>query len=167
MRWRCKPIPSQGELLALFTYEPESGKLFWRVNRTGGTYAGDEAGTTNTEGYLRVKIKGTFYQVHRIIYAMQTGVAPDRVDHKDGNRKNNAWSNLRPATGQQNVFNQKLRANNTTGFKGVSRRGRKFVACITARGRQVTLGTFDDPALAHEVWCLAADLLHGEFANHG
>jgi hypothetical protein len=163
--------PSQERLLSLFDYDPESGRLVWKVRR-GSMRTGAVAGTPNHDGYLRVKIDGKqVYLAHRVIFKMVTGSIPEKIDHKDLNRANNAWANLRPATNPQNGANQGIRRNNSTGFKGVcfnKARG-KYQADIRAadKGIKLYLGLFATPEEAHKAYCAAANTLHGEFANHG
>lgn len=89
------------------------------------------------------------------------------VDHIDGNGINNTRDNLRPATNQQNLFNQRLRSTNTSGYKGVCRdkHQRRWTAYIMVDRKKKHLGTFDDieeAARAYDAACLS---LHGEFAR--
>ena len=48
------------------------------------------------------------------------GYMPEMVDHRDGNRLNNKWANLRDATRAENLWNSKRPTTNTTGVKGLS-----------------------------------------------
>jgi len=50
------------------------------------------------------------------------------IDHIDRNRLNNDLTNLRWVSYNENNVNRPLHKNNTTGFRGVSRSGDKFVA---------------------------------------
>lgn len=45
---------------------------------------------------------------------------PDIVDHRNRNRADDSWSNLRPATAQMNVLNSKQLSTNKSGVKGIS-----------------------------------------------
>jgi hypothetical protein len=93
------------------------------------------------------------------------------VDHINGDGLDNRRSNLRPCTRSQNMANRGRQRNNTSGYKGVSRSGRKWCARIYApnpnggRSRALTLGRFDSPEEAHAAYCEAAKRLHGEFAR--
>lgn len=86
---------------------------------------------------------------------IQTGDWPPRdrdVEHRNRNRADNAWSNLRLATRSQNNMNTGLRSDNKSGQKGVGRRqdtGRWY-ARITVDRRVILLGHFDsfDDAVA-------------------
>lgn len=163
-------LPSRDLLLTLFAYDPKTGHLTWKVNCTGGTHAGDKAGYVGRQGYVLVKVGGNRFRAHRLIFLMMTGEAPDMIDHRDTNRRNNAWSNMRVASSSQNAANHKLRKNNTTGYKGVTfnRRLGKYQADIRwGRGNPRYLGLFNTPEEAHAAYCEAADKRHGEYANHG
>ena len=89
------------------------------------------------------------------------------VDHKDGNGLNCQRSNLRVCeiVGQNN-FNQGIRVDNTSGYKGVSwhPNNRKWMAKICIDGKQKHLGCFDNPAEAAHTYDQAAKELFGEFA---
>lgn len=82
-----------------------------------------------------------------------TGEPPcDRVDHEDGVRNHNWWSNLRIANNQQNGANSKRKKNNTSGYKGVywSKQRQKWAAKINVSGRQIHLGFHAYPVAAHK-----------------
>lgn len=86
------------------------------------------------------------------------------VDHIDCDPTNDKWSNLRLATRAQNCANSTARKN-STGFKGVQARGKKWVAGIKIDGKRVYLGRFDTPEDAHAAYCRAASAHQGEFAR--
>lgn len=92
-----------------------------------------------------------------------------QIDHIDGNKLNNTRSNLRPATNQLNQANVGLQKNNTTGFKGVTKRtkGRAswYIARIGKDRKRHALGCFKDPAEAHAAYVSAANQMFGEFAR--
>jgi len=105
---------------------------------------------------------------NRLAVFWMTGRWPKKfVDHKDVDNSNDRWSNLRHATPKQNGANQKLRSNNTTGFKGVSRTTGcdRFSAGIRVDGHRKHLGCFRTPELAHEAYKRAAKKFFGKFAR--
>ncbi len=87
-------------------------------------------------------------------------------DHIDGNGLNNRRSNLRPASNSQQVANQGVRSDNTSGYKGVTwREDRgKWEAKIQSGGKRRCLGLFDDKIEAAKVYDHAALEAFGEFA---
>jgi hypothetical protein len=90
------------------------------------------------------------------------------VDHRDGDGLNNRRSsNLRIATRGQNAANAKLRADNTSGFKGVTlhRVSGKWQAYINANGRRHSLGYFETPEEAGAAYASAGPRAHGDFAR--
>jgi len=67
------------------------------------------------------------------------------VDHKNGDPTDNRRANLRKCSRQQNQSNQKLRRDNSTGYKGVgyvASRG-KYHAYIGFKGKLHHLGWFE------------------------
>ena len=125
-----------------------------------------------TKGYAArsVKINGRKRNIfmHREIIGIS---ADDKriVDNIDGNKLNNCTSNLRVCDAFQNMHNRDVQRNNTSGRKGINWHKKKKVwqARIKSYGKRIFLGNFKTIDEAHEVYCLAADLLHGEFANYG
>lgn len=87
----------------------------------------------------------------------------EQADHINGDTLDNRRSNLRIATQSQNNMNGKRRKDNTTGYKGVSKRGNKWRAYIQVGYKQFHLGYFETEELAHRARCEAANELHGEF----
>jgi AP2 domain len=79
----------------------------------------------------------------------------------------NRRSNLRVATASQNKMNAAMRADNTSGYRGVCfhKPNGKWIAEIAAGGKRHYLGIFPTPALAHAAYCEAAKTLHGAFSR--
>ena len=160
-------LPTIEVLNALFEYK--DGRIFNRINRRTSK-AGEESGFLHkSSGYRAVKVNGSRFSTHRIIFSMHHGWCPDFVDHVNGNPLDNSIENLRPATRSQNMYNRKLNANNTSGVKGVYWCAPKkaWVAQIAVNAKRRSLGTFKTKELATEFLELAREMFHGEFANHG
>jgi hypothetical protein len=91
-----------------------------------------------------------------------------KIDHRDTNRGNNRWLNLREATNSENGCNRAAPSSNTSGSKGVSwysPRG-KWRAAITVHGRQRCIGYFDKKEDAAAAYQKAAISHHGEFCRN-
>jgi hypothetical protein len=158
---------TQERLKHLLEYDPEDGVFTRRVACRPCCRAGDEAGYMH-KGYRRVTIDGSAYLVHRLAFLWMTGEWPTgHVDHRDGNKLNNKWSNLRPATWTQNQGNKPVRLDSTSGLKGVAWRPRiqKWVAYIGSNKQRVHLGVFTSKEDAHDAYVKAAQIRFGEYAR--
>ena len=159
-------------LRALLHYDPETGVFTWRVSRHHPR-AGVEAGYRRSDGYMEIRLDGRgsrHYRMSRLAWLYVTGEWPAaEIDHIDGVRANNRWSNLREATPSQNRWNGKTPKHNTSGFKGVSwhRHRGKWVANINAHRKRQFLGEFDTPWQAYQAYLKRAAELHGEYARLG
>jgi len=164
-----KPLPTYERVTGLLHYEPETGVFTWR--HTCGdrhTIAGQVAGGINVHGYRAIRIDGGRYRANRLAWLWMTGDWPTHiVDHENGIKADDRWSNLRAATKSQNNANSRLKSNNKSGFKGVVYREKfgKWTAQITVNRTHRYLGAFDSPEAAHEAWLAAAKEAHGEFAR--
>jgi hypothetical protein len=159
------------EAARLLAYDPLTGVVRWLIeaNSHGGKiYPGDEAGTLK-DGYIHIWVFGLVYRAQHLAWLFMTGEWPDPrldVEHRDRNRANNAWTNLRPATRSQNNMNASLRSDNRSGTKGVSRvtKTGKWHARIVVNGKHICLGDFTNLSDAVAVR-KAAEIQHfGEFA---
>lgn len=149
-------------LKELLYYNPETGIFTRLVSASVGTYAGDIAGNLNADGYVQLCIDYKIYRAHRLAWFYMTGEWPTKqVDHKDGIRSNNVFSNLRSASNAENCQNQrKPHKDSSSGFLGVSKKGYKWRSAITINGKQVVLGYFKTPELASEAYVAAKKNLH-------
>lgn len=156
------------ELKSLLTYDPETGYFTWLVDRPHTVKAGDRAGCLGPQGYVTINIRRQWHRAHRLAWLYMTGKEPPpMLDHADGNRANNCWTNLREATVTQNNANRRMETTNTSGFKGVyfSKHAKRWRAQISVNNKAKNLGYFDTPELAHEAYLAAARELFGEFAR--
>lgn len=158
---------SHSELLRLLDYNPETGIFRWKVTASGRAKAGNVAGSIGGNGYRRIRIFGTEYLAHRLAWFYVKGdLPPSDLDHKDGSKINNRFSNLRVSTVSQNAANRRLPATNTTGFKGIRARANdRWRAAIEHNGKHISLGTYGSKEEAHAAYCEAAQRLFGEFAR--
>jgi len=135
-------------------YYPTTGELFWKKSPSNVVKKGSRAGSIDSSGQRQIKFKGKVYQASHVIWFIVHNRWPIEIDHKDRNPDNNALTNLREVSHQQNCHNRK-RANQS-GFPGVSRKGNKWLARITLDGVTYRLGTFDTPELASAAYQQAA-----------
>lgn len=148
-------------------YSPTVGVFEWR--RSGRKIRrGLLAGAVVGNGYVRVCVDGKPYPAHKLAWLYMTGEYPEGpIDHIDGDRSNNAFSNLRLATCSQNSHNMKLRRGSKTGIKGVTMIRGKYQACIRKNGAYAFRKTFSTLEEAEEAVRAKREEVHAEFANHG
>lgn len=115
-------------------------------------------GSADTRGYLCVRFQYQKYFVHRIILTTFEGASPDpeknQVNHKDGNKQNNALENLEWATATEQVshsWGMSRKAGQT--------RGRYKIAQYTLEGKHME--TFDSVLHA----CSKRNLKRGTIYN--
>ena len=165
------PPPLTPERLReLLSYDPLTGVFTWNVRRSQRAEAGAQAGSEKARGYVEIKIDGRLYKAHRLAFMWMTGeFPPEHVDHINGQKADNRWCNLRPATRSQNLCNQQQHRGSASGLKGAfwdAGKGRWFSA-VRVRGSRFDLGYFDSAEDAHAAYCAAAKRLHGDYANFG
>jgi AP2 domain len=156
------PLPSQAELKRLFSYDPATGALTWRVNTGTKNFIGKRAGTP-CDYYWRVSINGKLFLASRIIWKWMTGVDPiNLIDHCDTNGLNDAWTNLRQADYSQNGSNCRAKARTLKGAYYHDRNGR-WLSVVMHKGVRYHLGYFDTEQEAHDAYVIAARKLHGAY----
>ena len=138
---------TSSRLRELLNYDPESGSFTWVKRTSNRIKVGDIAGNKLNTGYLQIMIDGCTYTAHRLAWLYMTGMWPvQNIDHIDGCRENNKFSNLRDTTQGINVQNQrKPRSNNKSSkYLGVTldKRRNKWIAQIHVNGKHVHLGQF-------------------------
>ena len=99
--------------------------------------------------------------MHRFIMKTTKGM---QCDHWDHNTLNNQERNLRNCTSAQNQWNGKIRIDNLSGFKGVGRKGNKWVARIQKNGVQLFFKRYPTAELAAFAYDDKAHELFGNFA---
>lgn len=142
-------------------YNPDTGEFRW-------VHSGRIAGTVNTQGYRYIQLNKKLYRAHRLAFEFMNKAIPEQVDHINGNRDDNRWSNLRPASAAENQRNTKLRKDNKSGVKGVFWRKDRNTYQVRMRINNIykSFGCYKDLELAELVATEARNKYHGEFARH-
>lgn len=142
------------ELRELLHYDPETGLFTNRRHRSANAPQGKVAGTL-VDGYVKVNINGKIYAAHRLAVLYMTGKWPaNEVDHRNMQRDDNRWSNLREVTRLENK--QNIRAS------GVSVDGKtgKWRAQIQVAKKRYWLGDFCSHNDAKAMYDGAVALFH-------
>lgn len=148
-------------LRELLNYDPETGLLTWIRSGQGVAYPGKVAGRFRPDGYVNIGIDKQLHQAHRLAWLYMTGEHPKHcIDHIDGNPANNRWANLRDVTHSVNHQNRRPGGNNTTGYLGITRSGKKWSAKIVTNGKITYLGAHATPEEAHAAYMAAKRIQH-------
>lgn len=157
---------SRDRLMEVLHYEPETG-IFTRLKKTGDKgVVGQKVGGLKQHGYISIQVDGFRMYAHQLAFLYMTGSIPPEIDHRNGNRSDNCWKNLRVATRTQNNGNQKKYKGKWP--KGVVKMKTKkpfykaFRARIYNGNRAVSLGVYSTPEEAHAAYMKAAREYFGE-----
>ena len=169
---------------SILDYNPETGEFRWK-SRTPEMFApGNTSAEANCRawnnknawkliyhssgGYNIICIGKKYYKAHRLAWLYMTGEWPeDEIDHRDTDRGNNRWENLREATSSENKCNRRKKSDNTSGVKGVSfhRQSGKWRVRVQKDGLikvAVLVSSREEAAVIYE--CMSMRI-HGEFAR--
>lgn len=91
------------------------------------------------------------------------------TDHINGNKLDNRKFNLRVCTHRQNICNSKTRADNSSGYKGVSLdkrcKAKPWRAVIKNNHKSIWLGGFSTKEAAANAYREASIKYHGEYSS--
>lgn len=161
---------TQKQLKSKLSYSPIVGVFEWRCSGHAITKGGLAGGVCKSSGYVIVGVMGKHYRAHNLAWLYMTGEWPEMdIDHKDGDRTNNAFNNLRLATKQQNQWNKQMSDQNTSGEKGVcfDKSTQKWRGQVGIGDKRIHVGLFKSKEEAASAVRAKRVSLHGEFANHG
>lgn len=156
---------TQEKLKELLTYDSLSGNFTWNVSVKGSKGKGKIAGTKTQKGYVDVCIAGKKYGLHRLAFLYQTGSIPECVDHKNTNKSDNRWENLRPASYVTNSYNYSGRPS-ISGVRNVyyDPRGKsKYFVHLKVNGKSKHYGFYETVEEAAIIAEKARKEMHGEF----
>lgn len=161
---------SATQLRRMLSYDPGMGIFKWLVRPyvRSKSRVGDVAGKPTNKGYVTITTKGHRYLAHRLGWLYMTGEWPKAlIDHRDLDRGNNRWSNLREATKSENMINRGAASNSKTGVKGVNKHSQcnSYCAYICVNYKRIYLGSFKTIPEAKEAYDVAAKKYFGEFAR--
>lgn len=144
------------ELLRRLVRYDESSGAFTRSN------GAPAEGAARNHGYRVMSVNGRPYLLHRLAWFYVTGAWPvAHIDHINGDKLDNRFSNLRQVTIKLNNQNiRKARSNSKSGMLGAFPAGGRWRAQIKSGGKSVPLGIFDTPREAHEAYLEAKRRVH-------
>ena len=153
---------SAERLRSVLHYDPITGAFTWKIRTGPRGKPSAAAGNLNIRGYYEISVDGRKYVSHRLAWLYVHGEWPKgEIDHINGCRNDNRWSNLRDVSRALNTQNRRTASSlNSTGLLGVSRHGTRWRARIQADGVVQRLGTYDSPEAAHKAYVFAKRQLH-------
>lgn len=148
-------------------YSLVTGNFVWLVGNNRKVKAGDVAGCVHPTGYVVIKFEGKFYPAHILAWFYMTGEIPaNLIDHKDLNKSNNKWNNLREATSQENALNRKVLKTNKLGIKGIYEKySGRYCAQFIVKGKTYYLGLYDTIDAATIAYKTAIQNIKSEFVG--
>jgi len=155
-------------LKSILHYDPDTGIFTRLVYKSSSAKTGCIAGYLTKSGYICITIDYKRYYSHRLAWLYMTGVWPKhQIDHADGVKRNNIFSNLREATNSENGMNKPMQSNNTSGYIGVyfNKINKNWNSRISLNKKQIHLGCFNTPEEAHKAYLEATKKYFCEFAN--
>lgn len=156
---------TQDRLKELMHYDPDTGLFTWATKAARKVVVGSRAGSAQPGDYVVIKFDSSRHQAHRLAWLYMTGELPTLdVDHINGDRQDNRWSNLREVSRSENLQNQRRgHQGSTSPLLGVSwsKSRNKWVAQIRPPGGETTyLGAFATQEEAHQAYLNAKRELH-------
>ena len=142
---------SIAEIQATWKYEKETGLFRWDIYGPKITKGAVTGSSNGKNSYVVLKTKSEKLYAHRVAFVMVFGRWPThKVDHINGNKKDNRFCNLRESTQAQNLRNKAVKGDSLTRVKGVTqdKRDGRFYAYIDVDGKRTSLGGFDTANLA-------------------
>lgn len=140
-------------------YEPDTGS-FYKLDTEYACNVHDHS------GYIIISLFGYHCQAQRLAYYLETGVWHQTIDHKDGVRDNNKWSNLRIANKRENATNNtKTRKGGLVGASFQKHRG-NWQSYVGMNRKKEILGVYATEKEASLTYCryvLSRGLVSREF----
>lgn len=156
---------TQERLKELLSYDPDTG-VFTRLSvpTKQKHWLGQKAGNVNALGYERASVDGKVYRMHRLAFLYMTGSWPaGEVDHINGNKADNRWSNLRSVSTRQNLINRLIKGKSSP-YPGVSfhKKSGRWYAHVTQDSVNRHVGSFSSEREAYTAYLMEIAESHGE-----
>lgn len=132
-------------------YVKASGDFIWKKVSSNRIKVGTQAGPAkNSHGYRSIRLKNKRESIHRLVWLFETGELPHkdaRIDHIDGNKDNNHFSNLRLVTQAENI-RHRIKVLGIVPYHGVCLHRFGFYAQIQYNYKRIYIGIFKTAELA-------------------
>ena len=154
MRYELRtPELTNQRLRELVFYDKESGNFF-RLVSVANMKSGLVVAKPSKNGYLRMRIDGRLYYLHRLAWFYEHNEWPKVIDHRDGDKTNNKIFNLRPVNQSQNLQNISSKTKAISGCRGAyfHSKTKKWQAKIMLDGKTKSLGYYKTPEEAHQAY---------------
>jgi hypothetical protein len=161
--------PTADKVRECLNYDKTTGVFRWRhranlPQKWNGKNAGKIAGSNHNGGYRHIAIDKVKYLAHHLAWVYVTGDWPTSfIDHKNLDKSDNRFDNLRLASFVENSINISVRKNSKSGFRGVCFWKNGWLATITKNKVTERLGTFDTPQKAAAAYAKRARELYGDY----
>lgn len=153
------------EIEDALTYNPLTGAFYWNeCSKPYKKHGQKEAGSVARNGYRYIAFNKRKYLAHRLAFLFMTGSMPPKksdVDHVNGCRSDNRFSNLRICSRSENLANSNFSSGGMP--RGVQRNGSGFMARLRCKNETHYLGTYKNPDDAHAAYLEAREKLLGAF----
>ena len=126
----------------------------WYLNNNGYPY-------TFGKGSVNFGKRGR--TLHKFLYRKQIIEKGYVIDHINRNKLDNRLSNLRVITSKENSYNRSKNSNSNNKYKGVCKRGTKYVAVISKDGVKKEIGGFLTEEEAAKCYDMMAEELFGKY----
>lgn len=153
-------------LREVLSYDQATGRFFWLVQLAPRGRVWSLAGC-HSDGRVYIRIDGVLHLGHRLAWLYVHGRWPaDQIDHINRNGNDNRFSNLREATGSENLSNIAAHRDNATGLKGITfdLARNKWRVQISKNGRKRVMKRFASKSDACEFYLIKCREYHGEYA---
>jgi HNH endonuclease len=155
-------------LKQLISYDPATGIFVNLVNRGKTAKIGGIPGCLSPQGYWQITIDGQTYTAHQLAIFYMTKRWAEEVDHRDRDRLNNKYENLRFSNRILNAANAGAHFDSKSRVRGVhwNRYAKKWQASIWVNGiGKIYLGLFDDLVKAARAVSRTSIKFNGESAD--